>query len=85
MYEVSLSLKPFIFQLYISFHRSLSAIIDHPSYGLDNGLDNDYSLIKLSTTVDWTSNPHIRPVCLPDAGTVYNTGDPLLVTGDKIQ
>ena len=72
------------FYLAISFHRSLSAIIDHPSYS-QGGLDNDYSLLKLSTTVDWTSNPHIRPVCLPDAGTVYNTGDPLLVTGDKIQ
>jgi len=60
--------------------KSVSAIIDHPSYDRRT-INYDYSLLKLSSPVDWSGNSHIRPVCLPDAGTTFDSGDPLVVTG----
>jgi len=59
---------------------SLSAIIDHPSYD-SSTTDYDYSLLRLSSTIDWSSNSHIRPVCLPAVGTTYSAGDAFVVTG----
>ena len=60
--------------------RKLSAIIDHPDYNKRN-FDHDYSILKLDSPVNWAENTHIRPVCLPDAGTKYKSGEPVVVTG----
>jgi len=60
---------------------TLSAIINHPSYNIPSRTNYDFSLLRLSTTINWSSNSHIRPVCLPGVGTTYSAGDPLVVTG----
>merc|ERR1719402_821558 len=60
--------------------KKLSAIIDHPDYNNRN-FDHDYSILKLDSPVNWAENNHIRPVCLPDAGTKYKSGEPVVVTG----
>ena len=51
---------------------TLSAIYKtHPDYTLNKLrgiLVNDFALLKLSRSIDFTSHPHIRPICLPPAG-----------------
>jgi hypothetical protein len=50
--------------------REVIKIVDHPNY---NGgtTDYDYSLLKISGSIDMNENTHIRPACLP---AVQNTG-----------
>ena len=43
----------------------------HPGYHLDRLrglLVNDFALLRLSATVDFSSYPHISPICLPSPG-----------------
>jgi len=57
-------------------------VVDHPNYNSRN-LDNDFSLLELSSPVDLESvDPGIRPVCLPSASnpTQYE-GVPSVVSG----
>ena len=52
----------------------------HSNYNSGN-LNNDFSILKLKTSIDYCSYPHIRPVCLPsDTGLMY-VGDTATVTG----
>ncbi|XP_071519937.1 uncharacterized protein [Panulirus ornatus] len=44
----------------------VAALHIHPHYYAGN-LHNDIALITLQTSVDFTANPHISPVCLPDS------------------
>lgn len=47
---------------------NVKKVVDHPNYN-SKTLDNDFSLLELSTPVDLESvAPSIRPVCLPSAG-----------------
>ena len=39
-------------------------IVEHPNYN-SRSLNNDYSLLELSSAIDFSANPHIRPACLP--------------------
>merc|ERR1712180_454353 len=42
-------------------------VVDHPNYN-DRTLNNDFSLLELSTPLDLESvDPQIRPICLPTA------------------
>ena len=68
----------------IFLFRSLSAILDHPSYTSSPTENYDYSLLRLSSGLDWSSNSHIRPVCLPEPGDSYSVGDPMVVTGQVL-
>jgi len=43
---------------------SVAQIVDHPDYG-SNGIDFDFSLLKLSEAIDFGQYEHIRPACLP--------------------
>ncbi|XP_066986717.1 serine proteinase stubble-like [Macrobrachium rosenbergii] len=47
-----------------------SQIIIHPSYILSS-VDNDIALIKLATPITFQPDNKIAPVCLPDAGNLY--------------
>ncbi|XP_019962015.2 trypsin-like [Paralichthys olivaceus] len=58
--------------------RTVSQVIRHPDYN-ENSNDNDIALLKLSSTVDFTS--YIRPVCLASADSVFPTGTNCWVTG----
>uniref|UniRef100_A0A3B4T6Y7 Serine protease 27-like n=1 Tax=Seriola dumerili TaxID=41447 RepID=A0A3B4T6Y7_SERDU len=58
--------------------RSVSRVISHPHYD-DLTSDNDIALLRLSSTVDFTS--FIRPVCLAAAGSVFKAGTTCWVTG----
>ena len=55
-----------------SFEVSISQIVNHPKYNSSTD-DNDFSMLKMSETVDFSKYPHIRPICLPiDKGNNYN-------------
>lgn len=58
--------------------RSVSEIINHPSYDQDT-YNNDISLLRLSDTVSYTN--YIQPVCLTAADTGPDTGSNVWVTG----
>jgi len=61
-----------------SFTRvSLSAITDHPSYN-SNTLDNDYSILTLSSPVAFSQA--VSPACLPSAAADF-TGSTAVVSG----
>jgi len=62
-----------------SFNRiSLSAITDHPDYN-SNTLDNDYSILTLSTPV--TFSREVSPACLPASTSQDYAGQVATVTG----
>jgi len=52
-----------------SYSMLVEKVIVHGSYN-EKTLNNDYALLKLKDTIDFTKFEHIRPVCLPssDAG-----------------
>ena len=52
----------------------------HPNYN-SGTLNNDFSVLKLKTSVDYCSYPHIRPVCLPTDTSIKYVGDMATVTG----
>lgn len=58
--------------------RSVSRIIVHPNYDRRTH-NNDISLIRLSSAVPFTD--YIRPVCLADSYSVFNSGTDSWVTG----
>ena len=60
---------------------NVEAIQDHESYDSQT-FDYDFSMIKLSTEVDWAAHPRIRPVCIPteDSGVDF-AGATATVTG----
>jgi len=60
---------------------NVEAIQDHESYDSQT-FDYDFSMIKLSTEVDWAANPRIRPVCIPtEPSGVDFAGATATVTG----
>ena len=56
-----------------SVQKSVSIIIQHDQY-ISGTFQNDFSLIKLSSKIDFDINSHIRPSCLPadDSATYEN-------------
>ncbi|KAF0288013.1 Trypsin-7 [Amphibalanus amphitrite] len=52
---------------------SVAQIIDHPSYTSASGSGYDFSLLKLSTTIDFSSlSNRVAPACLPTGGEFSN-------------
>ena len=43
--------------------------------------DDDFSMLKLKNAVDFSANPHIRPVCLPTDTSETYVGVTATVTG----
>lgn len=58
--------------------RSVSQIINHPSYDTQTQ-DNDICLLKLSSTVTFTD--YIRPICLASTSSTYQAGASAWITG----
>ncbi|XP_062264293.1 trypsin-like [Platichthys flesus] len=58
--------------------RGVSQVVKHPGYN-DVTSDNDITLLKLSSTVNFTN--YIRPVCLAANGSDFQTGTACWVTG----
>ncbi|XP_070779961.1 polyserase-2-like isoform X2 [Enoplosus armatus] len=58
--------------------RTLTQIINHPNYDSTTS-NNDISLLKLSSPVDFTT--FILPVCLAAPGSTFNSGTDSWVTG----
>lgn len=58
--------------------RTVSQIINHPDYD-SNTNDNDISLLRLSSPVDFTD--YIKPVCLAADSSVFSAGTTSWVTG----
>ncbi|XP_018523817.1 trypsin I-P1 [Lates calcarifer] len=58
--------------------RTVSEVINHPGYNSDTN-NNDISLLRLSSTVDFTD--YISPVCLAAEGSVFDAGTTCWVTG----
>ena len=48
-----------------------------------NTMDYDFALLKLATKIDWATNLHIRPVCMPTPDARDFTGETAYVTGEK--
>jgi len=44
----------------------VSKIISHPDHDKDGNNDNDFALLMLEDPVDFSTKPHIRPICLPE-------------------
>jgi len=62
-------------------HRSAVAeIVDFPDYN-HHKTDGDYSMLRLATPVNFTSQSHIRPVCLPEDASLGYAGKDAVVTG----
>lgn len=59
--------------------KNVKRIIDHPSYNT-RSLDYDFALLELDSAVDFASNSHIRPACLPTGSDSYS-GFKAIVTG----
>lgn len=57
----------------------VAEIVMHKDYDTYS-TDYDFALLKLETRIEWSDNPHIRPVCLP-GGTNDYAGDTAYVTG----
>merc|ERR1712080_165185 len=59
----------------------IAKIINHPKY--NGAITNfDFSLLKLASKIDFASNSHIRPICLPAEGSTNDYNDYLAtVTG----
>ena len=53
-----------------SYTYSVASITNHPNY---NGatLKNDIAVVELASSVPLDKYPHIKPVCLPDAGATF--------------
>ncbi|KAF0289471.1 Trypsin-7 [Amphibalanus amphitrite] len=52
---------------------SVAQIIDHPSYTNASGSGYDFSLLKLSSTIDFSSlDNKVAPACLPTGGEFAN-------------
>ncbi|KAF2356347.1 Serine proteases trypsin domain [Trinorchestia longiramus] len=66
-------------EFYTHQETDVIAIFVHPEFYPGNLL-NDIALIKIQQPVDFNSNPHIAPVCLPQEGDVF-TGHRCWVTG----
>ncbi|KAI7803020.1 serine protease hepsin-like [Triplophysa rosa] len=58
--------------------RGISQIITHPAYNPSTN-DNDMALLQLSSPV--TFNTYITPACLAAAGSTFNTGLDMWVSG----
>jgi len=56
-----------------SLRAGVAEIINHWNYD-DPTTDNDYALLKLSSPVDFSAYPHIRPACLPKLASVDYAG-----------
>ena len=51
---------------------NVDQIKQYPGYN-SNTTDEDFSMLKLKKAVDFSANPHIRPVCLPtDTSETYS-------------
>jgi len=59
---------------------NVASINDHQSYDSQT-TDYDFSMIKLTTAVDWAAHPDIRPVCLPATTGNDYSGVTATVTG----
>ncbi|KAK4288598.1 hypothetical protein Pmani_038384 [Petrolisthes manimaculis] len=57
----------------------VAGVYHHPDFYSGN-LNNDIAIIRLEAQVDFQSNPHITPVCLPSEDTDY-TGQRCRATG----
>lgn len=55
-------------------------IVEHPHYNTQT-INNDFSLLKMSSKVDFADNPHVRPVCLPRSLTQSYEGYSATVSG----
>ena len=53
-----------------SFIINVKTIKQHPDYN-SSTTENDISVLELEETVDLTSHPHIKPICLPAQDTTY--------------
>ena len=64
---------------------AIAEIVEHPQYTGDNDnagtTDYDFSLLRLTTAVDFAANPHIRPACLPANPNQDYAGRAATVTG----
>lgn len=58
--------------------RGISQIIKHPAYDPFT-YDNDMALLQLSAPVNFTT--YIKPACLAAAGSTFNTGMDMWVSG----
>uniref|UniRef100_A0A3Q3M4G5 Transmembrane protease serine 9-like n=1 Tax=Mastacembelus armatus TaxID=205130 RepID=A0A3Q3M4G5_9TELE len=58
--------------------RTVRQIINHPNFN-STTLDNDISLVRLSSPVNFTS--HVLPVCLAASGSTFYNGTNTWVTG----
>ena len=59
---------------------NIIAIEIHERYNPQN-FDNDFSMIKLSTEVDFLNHPNIRPICLPSFNNDTFAGVTATVSG----
>ena len=58
----------------LSIRRDISQIQQHPSYS-SRTTDYDFSLLLLTSVVNFASYPHIRPACLPAQGSTQDYAD----------
>ncbi|XP_064100697.1 transmembrane protease serine 11D-like [Macrobrachium nipponense] len=55
----------------VTQNRSVSQIIVYECYNRTSYLDSDIALIKLTSPIAFPADNKIAPVCLPDAGNLY--------------
>ena len=60
---------------------SVIEIVNHPEYQATTEQDKDFSLLKLASAVDFSSLPHIHPICLPVDDSKDYSGYVATVTG----
>ena len=63
-----------------AFLHGIAQIVEHPQYNAGT-TDYDFSLLRLTTAVDFAAYPHIRPACLPTDPNQDYAGRAATVTG----
>jgi len=58
----------------------IELIVDHPEYD-DETVNFDFTLIKMTEKIDFSTYPHIRPICLPANGENTYNSYAAIVTG----
>jgi len=58
-----------------TIRMDIAQIIEHPDYKKIADFNYDVSLLRLTRKIDFSSNSHIRPICLPVAGSTKNYDD----------
>ena len=64
-----------------TIRSDIAVIVNHPDYNKGTHNNYDFSLVKLTTKIDFAKTPNVRPICLPKDGSNDFSGFIATVSG----